>query len=155
MQRTARPRAPLQLRPRQLVLLCVPSRFLCCVPVAESFAVGVPIRLSTAFGGETDPKAVLAFHARFALSGVAGTGRGCLLVLSDAENSVGMGFYSPVLLGLRSSLDTYDCCARSDLPTPLGKARAAPASTRNATWLILPVVICLSQRLSHACVSMN
>lgn len=28
-------------------------------------------------------------------------------------------------------------------------------SLRNATWLILPVVICLSQRLSHACVSMN
>lgn len=26
---------------------------------------------------------------------------------------------------------------------------------KNATWLILPVVICLSQRLSHACVSMN
>ncbi|KAK0594429.1 hypothetical protein LWI29_028504 [Acer saccharum] len=25
-------------------------------------------------------------------------------------------------------------------------------SWRNATWLILPVVICLSQRLSHACV---
>lgn len=31
----------------------------------------------------------------------------------------------------------------------------AGASPRNATWLILPVVICLSQRLSHACVSMN
>jgi hypothetical protein len=28
-------------------------------------------------------------------------------------------------------------------------------SKRIATWLILPVVICLSQRLSHACVSMN
>jgi len=28
-------------------------------------------------------------------------------------------------------------------------------SATNATWLILPVVICLSQRLSHACVSMN
>ena len=26
---------------------------------------------------------------------------------------------------------------------------------RIATWLILPVVICLSQRLSHACVSIN
>jgi len=25
----------------------------------------------------------------------------------------------------------------------------------DATWLILPVVICLSQRLSHACLSMN
>lgn len=35
-------------------------------------------------------------------------------------------------------------------------ARArAPASTLNkeAPWLILPVVICLSQRLSHACLS--
>ena len=31
----------------------------------------------------------------------------------------------------------------------------AGLSARNATWLILPVVICLSQRLSHACVSMN
>lgn len=30
-----------------------------------------------------------------------------------------------------------------------------PTSSMNATWLILPVVICLSQRLSHACVSMN
>ncbi|GKV20110.1 hypothetical protein SLEP1_g30274 [Rubroshorea leprosula] len=34
-------------------------------------------------------------------------------------------------------------------------AGEAPVSARNATWLILPVVICLSQRLSHACVSMN
>ncbi|CAA7389923.1 unnamed protein product [Spirodela intermedia] len=32
--------------------------------------------------------------------------------------------------------------------------RAGVAGGR-ATWLILPVVICLSQRLSHACVSMN
>lgn len=30
-----------------------------------------------------------------------------------------------------------------------------PVSLYDATWLILPVVICLSQRLSHACVSMN
>ncbi|CAB1184575.1 unnamed protein product [Spirodela intermedia] len=35
-----------------------------------------------------------------------------------------------------------------------GAARAGVAGGR-ATWLILPVVICLSQRLSHACVSMN
>ena len=32
-----------------------------------------------------------------------------------------------------------------------GHARAA----RQATWLILPVVICLSQRLSHACLSIS
>jgi hypothetical protein len=44
-----------------------------------------------------------------------------------------------------------------DLLPLLGVARscAVPASRMNATWLILPVVICLSQRLSHACVSMN
>ena len=34
-------------------------------------------------------------------------------------------------------------------------SRGAWCRQRNATWLILPVVICLSQRLSHACVSMN
>lgn len=39
----------------------------------------------------------------------------------------------------------------------LGACRGARATTslRDVTWLILPVVICLSQRLSHACVSMN
>ena len=46
----------------------------------------------------------------------------------------------------------------------LGRANASPAGllylsafplTRIVTWLILPVVICLSQRLSHACLSIN
>ncbi len=35
------------------------------------------------------------------------------------------------------------------LVRPQGRAR------RTVTWLILPVVICLSQRLSHACLSIN
>lgn len=39
-------------------------------------------------------------------------------------------------------------------PRCLRGARAT-TSLRDVTWLILPVVICLSQRLSHACVSMN
>jgi hypothetical protein len=39
--------------------------------------------------------------------------------------------------------------------SPRTSVRAMSTSKRNATWLILPVVICLSQRLSHACVSMN
>ena len=30
-----------------------------------------------------------------------------------------------------------------------------PGHNKAATWLILPVVICLSQRLSHACLSIN
>ena len=36
---------------------------------------------------------------------------------------------------------------------PCGGAPGRPAIA--ATWLILPVVICLSQRLSHACLSIN
>jgi hypothetical protein len=34
-------------------------------------------------------------------------------------------------------------------------SRWTPLRCWDATWLILPVVICLSQRLSHACLSMN
>ena len=30
-----------------------------------------------------------------------------------------------------------------------------PLNLKRVTWLILPVVICLSQRLSHACLSIN
>jgi|MudIll2142460700_1097286.scaffolds.fasta_scaffold22446_2 hypothetical protein len=59
-------------------------------------------------------------------------------------------------------------------PSPFGKTTVGPAAAvaapregrrarepvparrrGRATWLILPVVICLSQRLSHACASMN
>ena len=50
----------------------------------------------------------------------------------------------------------------SHLPTEHPRLRAPgtrPVPTgrpsRAATWLILPVVICLSQRLSHACLSIN
>ena len=34
-------------------------------------------------------------------------------------------------------------------------ARPPGCARKAATWLILPVVICLSQRLSHACLSIN
>lgn len=55
---------------------------------------------------------------------------------------------------------------RAYKPSPFGKtdsrhdgrlARWSALARRGgrATWLILPVVICLSQRLSHACASMN
>jgi hypothetical protein len=38
------------------------------------------------------------------------------------------------------------------VPNPFYRAGAAP---KIVTWLILPVVICLSQRLSHACLSIS
>ena len=41
-------------------------------------------------------------------------------------------------------------------PSHAGCARARVlGQTSNVTWLILPVVICLSQRLSHACLSIS
>ena len=42
----------------------------------------------------------------------------------------------------------YICMSFSTPALDCGKKRCK-------TWLILPVVICLSQRLSHACLSMN
>ena len=45
---------------------------------------------------------------------------------------------------------------KNDCLTRIGSyQRVGFCQKRNVTWLILPVVICLSQRLSHACVSMN
>jgi hypothetical protein len=35
------------------------------------------------------------------------------------------------------------------------RPRGQPRWVRIVTWLILPVVICLSQRLSHACLSIS
>ena len=56
-----------------------------------------------------------------------------------------------------SSNDYYTLLASVDKETVAAVcsyARRSPTfSNELATWLILPVVICLSQRLSHACVS--
>ena len=57
-------------------------------------------------------------------------------------------------------------CLRAPLPSSYSARcphrvppRGAPSGVRSAlkivTWLILPVVICLSQRLSHACLSIS
>ena len=45
----------------------------------------------------------------------------------------------------------------ANVPPPPGglSVRLARAGFRIVTWLILPVVICLSQRLSHACLSIS
>ena len=40
-------------------------------------------------------------------------------------------------------------------PARRGVAAAPAAAFKIVTWLILPVVICLSQRLSHACLSIS
>ena len=56
--------------------------------------------------------------------------------------------------------DTYERFQQTkgflDSPWEMVIVLSTGAMTRmKATWLILPVVICLSQRLSHACLSIN
>ena len=48
------------------------------------------------------------------------------------------------------------CFAKKGRRSPeLRRAMVHTASERQLPWLILPVVICLSQRLSHACLSVS
>ena len=67
------------------------------------------------------------------------------LLLSVAAHSVLRdslrSFYKPVSLTTRAA---YSAALTS-----------CSARLANLTWLILPVVICLSQRLSHACLSIS
>lgn len=52
----------------------------------------------------------------------------------------------------------HDNCTTQRLRTVEARQGSASAGTgrvKAVTWLILPVVICLSQRLSHACLSIN
>ncbi|KAF3621033.1 hypothetical protein FXO37_33005 [Capsicum annuum] len=100
-------------------------------------------------------KVALASHASLASS--------CDVVVrerwsgfSDAVDAVVMGPSSTPIFPVRCSLQTTIALTLNpSAPSRAGRAHATPASMRNATCLILPVVICLSQRLSHACVSMN
>ena len=48
------------------------------------------------------------------------------------------------------------CCKSTQRPSPRTEKEAWDFEKKMVvTWLILPVVICLSQRLSHACLSIN
>ena len=65
---------------------------------------------------------------------------------------------APIQLG--APLRACFAPARRSVGGAAGRARFAPGigasrAARQATWLILPVVICLSQRLSHACLSIS
>ena len=53
---------------------------------------------------------------------------------------------------VRTSLSGISLLAAAFRPTAICYG---PAAVMVVTWLILPVVICLSQRLSHACLSIS
>lgn len=121
--------------------------FLCCVPTRWHSLVTMSLVRSVL--------PVLAGHgAKLAARSVTHAApyavvvRGASLELSDAECLAGIEVSRPLNLARLNAQRT------TVAPVP-ASGRAATTSSRNATWLILPVVICLSQRLSHACVSMN
>ncbi|KAF3615396.1 hypothetical protein FXO38_35144 [Capsicum annuum] len=116
--------------------------------------LSIAFRPSHFMRGENQ-KAAIASHASLASS--------CDVVVrerrsgfSDAVDAVVMAPSSTPICPIRRSLQTTVALTLNlSAPSRAGRAHATPALMRNATWLILPVVIYLSQRLSHACVSMN
>ena len=63
-------------------------------------------------------------------------------------------------LALTTPIGNHSSASRRRIPGPCPARHpllGAPsrAGRKAVTWLILPVVICLSQRLSHACLSIN
>ena len=85
----------------------------------------------------------------------------CARPLAGGDANVGnSGACSATLLaGPPSRAARSDARCPSDPPLRRdgdGESRGGrPPGTRIVTWLILPVVICLSQRLSHACLSIS
>ena len=82
------------------------------------------------------------------------------------------GIYSPWLLrlvGMISCVRSFSCCGTfaKERRNSTSRVKVLPFALfvasfcdkkcckMKVTWLILPVVICLSQRLSHACASIN
>ena len=154
------PGLPLQLVPQVSASLGCSLGFLCCVPTTRVLnrLKNVPLSpcaapLGAAVRGGPQSVRRVPLLARLGACGVVGPRwharpLGCGK-LSGHEAS------GPYLS--RNKAFYASCERRPPLPWsgPSGSGHAASASARNATWLILPVVICLSQRLSHACVRMN
>lgn len=131
---------------------------LCCIPLVMEIgcpAVCIPPRALC--GSGVDLSRALC-PKRATVLGSAALVLRCSIVLSDAECLVGVGSKDPSV-PLKHFVSRHARCSCTVLASPPIRRRvechAVPTSRRNATWLILPVVICLSQRLSHACVSMN
>ena len=140
-----------------------PVRFLCCLPITMAVCMSQNVDLSA------------RRRAPYGCCGVGRTSRQspcsarrsaygrCVVRLAHDGCSSSRMRKTLWARGPRPSVvpknERSTPCANDGRPR-LGRARwlgscGAGSSMRNATWLILPVVICLSQRLSHACVSMN
>ena len=160
------PSSPLHSLPGRRGTPGIPIMFLCCLPVcygnvAFTSPSPPPARLTAERDG---PRCVSRADMRPSDPGKAAwrTGGASAPGCGKQSRAAGTPFPAP----MRTEDRRRPCAVRPGPRPPPGakhpggarakdRARCATASPRNATWLILPVVICLSQRLSHACVSMN
>src|SRR5438876_1118556 len=98
--------------------------------------------------------------SRIALSVVGPATLGNLLVMASRASVLGV--LKLVLDGHGRLEPVSELCPRGDFWSHLGDEPCRPRRLAVrfglktvVTWLILPVVICLSQRLSHACLSIS
>ena len=148
-----RPAAPITLSPRPWVP-CGEVGFLCCVPTSVEFECeAVPLRRAPSQGRGASLAAAPVFQS----SGLPPNWPACDRSCFQMQNA--MPARGPP--SLRPPISSRSCPIRTT-SSPVSAPRlidvgdrAGRGVTKNATWLILLVVICLSQRLSHACVSMN
>jgi hypothetical protein len=118
-----------------------------------------PISASGVIGGRYPPLAGCMLHCMMPLRtpDYLCSGPSC------GELSGGNWMVVSFLRGDFGSRDAICCDALAIAPSPLSE-QLYPSGSRGVlrdpplkivTWLILPVVICLSQRLSHACLSIS
>jgi hypothetical protein len=85
----------------------------------------------------------------FGLEGNSGGLRGKLVSIELDSSRSGLVLLEHILLHSHQLAGVESTTGLWSLGSPCLEVE------RVATWLILPVVICLSQRLSHACLSIN
>jgi hypothetical protein len=127
--------------------------FQCCIPNAPALSRTIGRLSPVASRVRAEPQAAPATHFFLASPCDGVVPRRAVRTLGFGKRSGHGAFPHPP--ERRSLRTTVAPALQPTAPIRAGPAHAAPTSARNATWLILPVVICLSQRLSHACVSMN
>ncbi|KAL2237608.1 UNVERIFIED_CONTAM: hypothetical protein Sindi_0952500 [Sesamum indicum] len=148
---TTSPASRFSRRPKRAPALAAVG-FLCCIPIAKAFhcperPVFRPALHPSGRGAGWTSRRPLCPTSR-ARPHVPGSLAHCVVARSLGCGTHG-GYEASASVCPESKRSAASCERR---PPPFwARPMRAAGSVRNATWLILPVVICLSQRLSHAC----
>jgi hypothetical protein len=103
------------------------------------------------WNGSARPVLCVRFFARLCVSWSRSAHDGRRVAVSNVERAPSVPF---VRRGCVVYWRSFVCLVSWSFAS-LASRHALVLASMIATWLILPVVICLSQRLSHACLSIN